>query len=60
MNGNLSFNFNMSFGSADAVNQYFSKSAPAPVQLPSPLPTAIWLVGSALAGLLGFVRRKRF
>ena len=26
----------------------------------TPIPAALWLVGSALAGLLGFVRRKRF
>jgi len=67
-NGNQNSSFNMSFNSANAINAYFSANPDINLGSPSsppatsstPIPAAIWMVGSALAGLLGFVRRKRF
>lgn len=45
-----------SSASADFLNTFFPNIPPAPAAVP--LPAAVWLFGTALAGLFGFKRRK--
>lgn len=54
---NLLLNFNVNSGDKGTLTVFTASNAVA-VQTPVPLPAAAWLLGGAVVGLLGAVRRK--
>ena len=57
-NGSGSYSWSASNNNQYAIFQFNGIPAVPPASVTTPVPTAIWLVGPALAGLVGFVRHK--